>query len=120
MTATRVSKFHRPRRPPSRLRDGLSETSVSLEFYSYYKKEFDCVLETLVSEYSDNYKVCFERAKPLMILAPPLSLGTDEDIALLCKLCPGDLLSDFDSLKSEMEVFISGVYADCRADLTSI
>ena len=114
------SKFHRPRRPPSRLRDGLSETSVSLEFYSYYKKEFDCVLETLVSEYSDNYKVCFERAKRLMILAPPLSLGADEDIALLCKLCPGDLLSDSDSLKSEMEVFISGVYADCRADLTSI
>ena len=56
----------------------------------------------------------------MMILAPPLSLGTDEDIALLCKLCPGDLLSDSDSLKSEMEVFISGVYADCRADLTSI
>ena len=77
-------------------------------------------MNTLVEEFKANYEVCFERAKHLMILAPPLKLASDEDIQSLCELCPGELLVDSDALKSEMEVFLNGVVKESVTDFNSI
>ena len=57
-----------------------------------------------------------ERTKPLMILFPPLEVPSVDSITKLCELCPGDLPSDGNALKSELEIFIPGVHQEKEKD----
>ena len=43
------AKHHRPRRPPKRL-DENAETTAVLDLYQFFRKEFKCVLDVLVTQ----------------------------------------------------------------------
>ena len=46
------AKHHRPRRPPKRL-DENAETTAVLDLYQFFRKEFKCVLDVLVTQLRD-------------------------------------------------------------------
>ena len=73
------------------------------------------VLNTLITELTNNYKNRLEKLQPLMVLFPPLKpLDNDARSAIseLSKLSSGGLLDDIDGFETEFDIFVTGLSKD--------
>ena len=96
---------HRPRRLPRRI-DDHPEASTQLLFKEFYRKEMCGVLDSLITKYMDNVKVCLDQIKPLADgLQPPLQKPNDEKVKAMCCLFPPACRIEPQVLMSELEIF---------------
>ena len=102
------SKFHRPRKPPRRIDENPS-SSAAISMDSFYRKEIKCVLDVLTIELTENHKKCLSMIEPFSVFYPPVKVPSDTQIDKICKLLPDSLRFDSDSLKSEVDVFMTAL-----------
>ena len=100
---------HRMRRVPVRL-DENQATGVPMSFHQYYRSDFKEFLNVLIVQYGENLTRCFETFKPLMVvLKPPLTELSIDDIIYLVKFFPSNLSIDPHILHAEFSNFVSHV-----------
>ncbi len=96
---------HRPRRPPRQI-DEHPEASMQMSFKEFYRKEMCAVLDSLITEYDDNMKVCLKKIKPLADgLQPPLNKQNDETVKAMCSISPPACNVEPEVLQSKLEIF---------------
>ena len=97
------AKHHRPRRPPKRL-DENAETTAVLDLYQFFRKEFKCVLDVLVTQLREKMQPTLDVIAPLSrILQCPLHEALPADIKTVAEMMPGNV--DSEVLAAELEVF---------------
>jgi hypothetical protein len=109
---------HRPRIPPRRI-DEHPEATAQLLFREFYRKEMCAVLDSLITYYGDNIKVCLEKIKPLAdALQPPVQKLKAETVKEMCKLFPASCKVEPEILLSELEIFSTMVSSKELTSLT--
>lgn len=103
---------HRQKKPPAWL-DPNSNTQVIYDIKTFYRKEFKCVLSTLINLSKDNLKSCIEKIKPLFqMLSHPLkkeNISLDVIKSALALFPPNTeeaKCKDIDTVQTEMEILI--------------
>lgn len=103
---------HRQKKPPAWL-DPNSNTQVIYTINTFYRKEFKCVLSTLINLSKNNVKSCIEKMKPLFqMLSYPLkkeniSYNIVKSAMLLFPANTEEAkCKDIDAVQTEMEILI--------------
>jgi len=96
-------KLHRVRRPPRRV-DDHPETTASISLHQFYRKEYKCVIDTLVVQFKDKMQPTLDVIAPFdRVLGIPFKLSAIEDVERLAEMCTDDL--NVDVLAAELELF---------------
>ena len=101
------NRHHKPRAMPRRI-DDRPESTVELNFATFYRKEFLQVLDVQTVALEDNLKVAFEIIKPAVsILMPPYSNdeANQQMINALVQLFPAISKPNEESLMLELGIF---------------
>ena len=97
------TRSHRVRRIPRRYDDNPLGTTAFI-FHQYYRKEFKCVLDVLISQFRDKMQPTLDATAPIAhALQVPLHEPSPEMIQKLTEMFPSDV--DPDVLEAELEVF---------------
>lgn len=104
---------HRNRKAPGWL-DSNTSNQTEFTMQLFYRKEFKSVLDTLINLSKDNLKSCISTFKPLFeIFKQPLEISNlsliniKNSILLFPPKCNGSKISDFDAVKSEIEILFN-------------
>ena len=97
------ARHHRTRRLPRRL-DENPETTVVLDLYQFFRKEFKSVMDILVTQFREKMQPTLDIIAPLSrILQCPLNEALPTDIKAVAEIMPGNV--DSEVLAAELEVF---------------
>ena len=96
-------RSHRVRHIPRRYDDNPLETTT-FTFLQYYRKEFKCILDVLISQFWDKMQPTLDATAPIAhALQVPLHEPSPEMIQKLAEIFPSDV--DPCVLEAELEVF---------------
>ena len=98
------NRHNRPRKLSLRA-DKNPETQAVLTLEHYWRQQFKLILDTLVSQYTDNLKVALETIKPLAGILTSCPKYDLNDIKEACKLFPPDKEVDALALEAELTIF---------------
>ncbi|XP_046846763.1 uncharacterized protein LOC124440410 [Xenia sp. Carnegie-2017] len=112
---------HRSRKPPRRIGEH-SEIATEISFKDFYRKEMYLVLDSLITEYTDNIKDYIDKIKPLgESLQLPLERPMAETVNEMCSLFPPAVKDvDAEILLSELEIFNNIVSSQLKSEPKSL
>ncbi|XP_046859020.1 zinc finger MYM-type protein 1-like [Xenia sp. Carnegie-2017] len=115
------TRHHRSRKPPKRINE-YSEITTEISFKDFYRKEMYLVLDSLITEYTDNVKDCIDKIKPLgESLQLPLERPMAETVNEMCSLFPLAVKDvNAEILLSELEIFNNIVSSQLKSEPKSL
>ena len=100
---------HRRRQTPICF-DKNPETTAEFQMHQFYRMEFYKFLDLIIKEYGENLSSCFNKLKPLIVvLKPPLSEPTIEDIKSVVKFFPRETKINAYILHGELCNFVAHI-----------
>ena len=97
------ARIHRIRRTPRRYDENAQEATV-LDFRQYYRKEFKCVLDVLITQNREKMQSTLDVIAPIAgVLQNPLQEPSFENTQKLVEMFPSDV--DAHVFQAEFEVF---------------
>ena len=90
--------------------DKNPETTAEFQMHQFYRMEFYKFLDLIIKEYGENLSSCFNKLKPLIVvLKPPLSEPTIEDIKSVVKFFPRETMINAYILHGELCNFVAHI-----------
>jgi len=103
-------RYHQTRKIPKRI-DNNADNCAIIDLLTFYRKQFNQVLDTLINLSKENLKIFITTLQPIFnILRVPLKIkeATVENLTMAFSLFPpkskGGLLVDFDAVVAEWEI----------------
>ena len=97
------ARSHRVRRAPKRYDENAQEATV-FDFRQYYRKEFKCVLDVLITQFRDKMQPTLDVISPIVgVLQIPLQVPSSKNTQKLVRMFPSEV--DAEVFQAEFEVF---------------